>query len=351
MTSDAAVLTAAEVAQTAEWIASVQLPSGQIPWYPGGHADPWNHTEAAMALAVAGRVEEAEAAYDWLRSTQLPDGSWCLYYLADGVEEPRRDPNVCAYVAAGTWWHFLTTGDRPFVDRMWPVVERAVEFVLGLQRPSGEIVWSRDADGVAGRFALLTANASIHHSLRCAVALAAAVGEQRPDWELAAAQVGAAVAHRPSAFLSKDSWAMDWYYPVLGGALTGERAAERIDGSWNEFVMPGVGVRCVVTNPWVTAAETAECVMALDAIGRRDQAAELLSWTGHLRDHDGAYWTGCVHPQCVRYPGGERSTYTSAAVILADHVLSSSAATAGLFRGETLGPALDLGELETSTDR
>ncbi|MGI8753010.1 MAG: hypothetical protein ACR2MN_11985 [Acidimicrobiales bacterium] len=38
-------------------------------------ADPWNHVEAAMALVVAGRVAEAEAAYAWLASTQLADGS------------------------------------------------------------------------------------------------------------------------------------------------------------------------------------------------------------------------------------------------------------------------------------
>ena len=41
-------------------IAALQLPSGMILWFPGGHADPWNHVEAAMALSVGGRVAEAE---------------------------------------------------------------------------------------------------------------------------------------------------------------------------------------------------------------------------------------------------------------------------------------------------
>ena len=59
--------------------------------------------------------------------------------------------------------------------------------------------------------------------------------------------------------------------------------------------------------------------MALDAAGLSDAGRTLLSWTRHLRDGDGAYWTGCVHPQCLRFPGGERSTYTGAAVILANH--------------------------------
>ena len=52
-------LTASEVAATGAWIAGWQLPSGMIPWFPEGHADPWNHVEATMALSLAGRVGEA----------------------------------------------------------------------------------------------------------------------------------------------------------------------------------------------------------------------------------------------------------------------------------------------------
>jgi hypothetical protein len=153
-----------------------------------------------------------------------------------------------------------------------------------------------------------------------------------------------AIVHRPSAFAAKDRWAMDWYYPVLSGALSGSAALERIEGRWSEFVMDGLGVRCVADEPWVTAAETAECVMALDALGLNTEATRLLDWTRHMRGDDGSYWTGCVHPQCVRYPGGERTTYTAAAVILADHALYGSSPAAGLFRGETLPTVVDVAD-------
>ena len=33
--------------------------TGMIPWFDGGHCDPWNHVEAAMALTVAGLRDEA----------------------------------------------------------------------------------------------------------------------------------------------------------------------------------------------------------------------------------------------------------------------------------------------------
>jgi hypothetical protein len=344
-------LTPREIGDTAGWIASLQLPNGMIPWYAGGHADPWNHVEAAMALLVGGRRAEAEAAFSWLASAQLPDGSWCYYHLADGIEEPRRDPNVAAYLATGLWWYRLFTGDDSLLADLWPVVDRAIGFVLSLQQPGGEIAWSLDADGTPGRFALLTGSSSIHHSLRCAVAAGEHLGEERPDWELAAGRLAHAVAHRPGSFARKDRWAMDWYYPVLCGAVAGDAARERLREGWGTFVAGGHGVRCVADSDWFTAAETAECVMALDAAGWRHEAARLLDATRHMREAGGAYWTGCVHPQCVRFPGGERSTYSAAAVLLADHVVHGSSPAAGLFRGETLPAAMDLEEVEGANDR
>ncbi|MDP9074590.1 MAG: terpene cyclase/mutase family protein [Actinomycetota bacterium] len=339
-------LTGAEVGATAAWIESLQRPNGMIPWFPGGHADPWNHIEAAMALALAGRTRAAERALGWLASSQNHDGSWFMYYLADGVEDRRRDTNVSAYVATGAWWHYVVTGDRGVLAAMWPVIDRAIDFVLRLQQPGGEIVWSIEPDGSPGRFALLSGSSSIHHSLRCAVASADVLGHDRPEWELAAGHVAHAVAEREDAFEPKVRWAMDWYYPVLCGAVSGPAAQARLLEGWPVFVMEDLGVRCVSDQPWVTAAETAECVMALDACGLAAEARALLDWTRHLRDDDGAYWTGCVHPQCVRFPGGERSTYTAAAVLLADHVLYGDGPSAGLFRGETLPAVLHLPEVE-----
>ena len=81
------VLSSSDVLATARAIADIQRPNGMIPWFDGGHCDPWNHVEAAMALSVCGLYAEARAAYRWLAKTQLPDGSWFNYYLGDGVKD------------------------------------------------------------------------------------------------------------------------------------------------------------------------------------------------------------------------------------------------------------------------
>ena len=56
-------LTTAQIKATASTIADQQTPDGMILWFPNGHADIWNHTEAAMALSTAGFVDAAENAY------------------------------------------------------------------------------------------------------------------------------------------------------------------------------------------------------------------------------------------------------------------------------------------------
>jgi hypothetical protein len=324
------ILGAADVLATAHSIAAAQEPSGAITW-PDGHVDVWDHIECAMALSACGLTGPARSAYGWLRRTQRDDGSWPRKIAGGAIADPAAESNHAAYVAVGVWHELKVTGDDAFAASMWPTVRRAIEWVLGMQAPGGEIAWERDSRGRAADFALLTGCSSIHQSLRCAVALAEHMGDPQPDWELAADQLAHAVACHPEAFADKSRFSMDWYYPVLGGAVRGNAAAERLASGWGTFVVPGMGVRCVADQPWVTGAESCELVLALDAIGQRPAAAGLFAAVQHLRDGDGAYWTGWQFANREHFPR-ERSAWTAAAVILAADALSDTTGGAGVFR-------------------
>ena len=348
-------LTPRQLASTVDTIAEVQRRDGCIPWFRDGHADPWDHLEAAMALAAGGRHHEAERAYEWMVANQLPEGAWAFYYRDGAVEDPTRDANFAAYMATAVWHHFLLGDDLGFLEALWPTVERAVDFVLDLQTPGGEITWSRDADGRPGAFALLTSSSCVHLSLRCAIATAERLGHERPDWELSlgsvAYAVGRALTDEPDRFEPKDRFSMDWYYPVLGGVLSGDAARARLGERWDTFVVPGRGVRCVADEPWVTAAETCELVIALDLAGRHDDAVRLFDWVQYLRDGDASYWTGHNYVMDVHYPEDERTTWTAAAVVLAAHVLTGDGATSSLFRGEGLPAGVAPSELTVDRSR
>jgi len=326
------LLSATQIQATGAAIAEWQLPSGMIPWFPGGHSDPWNHVEAAMALATAGFTHEAERAYEWLVGLQHPDGAWHQYYVEDGVEQDKLDANVIAYIATGVWHHYLLTRDRGFLEDMYPTVERALDWVFALQQDRGEILWARHTDGTPWSFALLTGSSSMYHSTRAGLAISREVGTERTDWADRIQRLGTVIREQPEgAFAPKNRWAMDWYYPVLSGALIGDAATERLAERFDTFFMDGLGIRCVGDRPWVTTAETCECALAHLAIGDRRTAERLFATTWRMRTDDGRYWTGEVHPEKVHFPGDEQSTYSAAAVLLANDALSGTTAASGLF--------------------
>jgi|tagenome__1003787_1003787.scaffolds.fasta_scaffold20907802_2 hypothetical protein len=344
------IITRDEIAQTIDAIASVQQPDGNIPWVPGGHTDPWNLVEAAMALDVGNRFAEAERAYEWLARMQHEAGCWHAYYVGDDVKEHTLDTNVTCYVANGVWHHYLCTRDAGFLETLFPVVERAIDFALDHQHPTGEIEWDADPARGDGKGALLTGSSSIYSSLRCAIAAAERLGRDRPDWELSLGSLAIAIAHRPERFLDKERWAMDWYYPILGGVLRGDAAHARVAAKWDTFVANGRGVRCVSDQPWITAAETCELVMALDAIGLDERARTLFTWVQFLRHDDGAYWTGMNFDgdrfdEWGEYFTAEQPTWNSGAVVLAANALGGDGPTSGLFRGEALPAGLTAEEL------
>ena len=327
------VLTPEQLVRTVDAIAAVQSPTGALPW-PDGHTDPWDHVECAMALVLGGRLAEARAAYGWLRRTQADDGSWATSWSGLEVLDADVDSNQCAYVAVGLWQWWRVTADRSLVDELWPVVRRAVDFVVGLQQPGGQIAWCRRADGSVDPDALVTGSSSTYQALRCAIALAELVGEPKPQWEVAAGLLQHAVAAHPEAFLDKSRFSMDWYYPVLAGAVRGSAGRARLERDWAAFHVPGVGLRCVADRPWVTGAETAELALALAATGDVDRGRALLAEVQHLREADGSYWTGLVFDEDVRWPV-ERSSWTAAAMVLAADALAGGP-TRELFAGAGL---------------
>ena len=324
-----------DVLATAASIARVQERDGAVPWTPGSHTDTWNHVEAAMGLLVGGQVDAAQRAYDWCLATQRADGSWPMRVTAGVVDDASGETNMSAYLAVGVWHHWLVRRDEGFVRRCWRAVRRGLDFVVGLQLPFGGIAWARDPAGAVNEEALLAGSSSIFQALTAGIALSELMDEPQPEWELAVGRLGHALRHHRDRFLDKSTFSMDWYYPVLGGAVRGDAARELLDSRWDEFVVPGLGIRCVDTNPWVTGAETCELALSLDAVGDHGRATALLRDMQHLRAEDGGYWTGYVFEDAAIWPE-EQTTYTAAAVILAVDALSVTTPGSDIFRGSSL---------------
>ena len=134
------------------------------------------------------------------------------------------------------------------------MVNAALSWVLAQRRSDGLALWAVEEDDRPWDYALLTGTSSIQHALRCGAVLAGFCGEDADEWLQAADHMRDAITTRPHSFEDKSRWAMDWYYPVLSGALTESAAIARLASGWDTFIMDGLGTRCVSDGPWVTAS-------------------------------------------------------------------------------------------------
>lgn len=204
---------------------------------------------------------------------------------------------------------------------MWPCVKHAVDFALSLQAPGGEIHWAKSPDGVVDPMALMTGTSSVFFSTKCALAIAEILGEKNEGWQNALGLIRDSLAKRPHSYnISKSRFSMDWFYPILSGALTGIEAQKRIDKYWKKFVVEGQGVRCVSDQPWVTVAETAEFVLTLSAMGNDKLARIIFGWIQDRRYDDGSYWCGFTFPDMVVWPE-DKLSWTNGVVLMAADAL------------------------------
>jgi GH15 family glucan-1,4-alpha-glucosidase len=314
---------AVDIPALVDMIASAQGPDGVIPWWEGHKADPWDHGESAMGLTVGGAFSQARRAFEWLKASQLPDGSWYAAYTAGLPTDCTRETNHAAYIAAGLYHYYRVTADLDFVRSMWPTVSRAIEFVLRHQTPSGEIYWAVSPQGRIDRMALMTGCSSIFFSLKCALAIARLLNQPVSHWQKAASCLQNCIENKPYRFnTTKARFSMDWFYPMLSGAFSGPGAQKRLDNHWKKFVVQDMGVRCVSDNPWVTIAESCELILTLAAMGHLQKAQIVFRWIQDRTFADGTYWCGFTFPDMVIWPE-EKITWNNAAVLLAADALFS----------------------------
>lgn len=342
----------------AAMIAKLQYASGEIPWHEGGKTDPWDLVESAMGLNIGGFFSEADLAFEWMVKNQNDNGSWFSSYINGAPQDRTMESNMAAYIATGvfqTWLIRHNMQQKPdsrnnqrhpakgeyqadsgnkgdvFLKKMWPSVQRGIDFALSLQTDRGEIYWAKSPEGKVDPMALLTGSSSIYMSLKCALSIAQLLGIKMAGWEVAFEKLGSTIQNNIHIYnISKSRFSMYWFYPVLSGALTGEAAAQRVEKYWKKYVVEGQGVRCVADRPWITMAETSEFVLALAAMGKMKLAKIVFSWIQERTFDDGTFWCGYTFPDMVIWPE-EKISWTNGVVLMAADALYGLTPAADLF--------------------
>ena len=303
-----------------DYILKVQMADGSISWEKDKKLDPWDHIEAAMGLVIGGKEAEARSAFIWLKENQEEDGSWFAEYLKGIPSSKRKESNFTAYVATGLWHNYLITKNKSLLEEMFSTLDLAMKFVISLQTSYGDIQWAKENNQILDD-SLITGCSSIYKSLDCAIPIYSILGKKTEDLVQAKKLLKTCLLENAERFdrswKSKKRYSMDWYYPVMCGVVKGNEAEERIRSRWDEFIVSGMGCKCVQEEPWVTVAESSELVVTLVAIEDTDKAKELFDWLHQWRDpKDNLYWTGYVYTDRKYWPI-EKPTWTAGAVLLA----------------------------------
>ena len=319
------------------FLRSCQQDDGAIRWFDSGKLDPWDHTEAAMALSIIGDLSNAKRAYRWLRKHQAENGSWqANYFSLDN--SAKIETNFVAYPVTGLWHYFLITGDREFLNEYFFMAEKAIAYVLKHQNPEGDIQWATSKNENLPKDALITACSSILRSLECGINIANTLKRPKPQWQTAYHKLADALLNRPWRFdrtwESKARYSMDWFYPILAGIYSQSEAKLRLQKRWHEFVEDSLGCRCVSDEPWITVAESCELVMACAAAGEGAKAETIFKWLAQWQDSDGGYWTGYSFRDKAIWPQ-EKTSWTAAAMLLAADALYGITEASGLFTSRT----------------
>ena len=322
---------ALNIDSVAGFIAGLQQKSGDIPWHTDGKTDPWDLVESIMGLNVGGFFEESRLAFQWLAANQNSDGSWFSSYRNGVPEDRTSESHMACYIAVGLFHTYLIVRDLSLLECYWTSMEKGIEFALSLQTETGEIYWAKSPEGKIDPMSLLAGSSSIYMSLKCALSVAAVLGKVKKDWEQAFERLGASIQENIHVYnVSKSRFSMYWFYPILSGALRGEKAQARIDKYWRKYMIEGQGTRCVSDQPWVTIAETSELVLALNAMGNTHKARMVFSWIQDRVYADKTFWCGYTYPDMVIWPE-EKISWTNAVALMAADSLYHLTPAARLF--------------------
>ena len=320
------------------YIKSIQYKSGAIPSNEDGTHDPWDHIESIMGLNIYKDIEASKSAFNWLTHHQNSDGSWyAKYYKTDAIEK-NKPTHFSPYIAVAALHFFRIFKDINFLQSIWSSIELAVNFSVELQQDNGTIPWSIDNNNQIENDYLLTGCSSILKSIECGIALSKILNqtENIEKWKKAHLLLSNAIQDPDGKFdLIKDRkrFSMDWYYPILSGCLKQQQKLHYINKIFKDFYLDGIGIKCVIEEPWVTVAETSEFILALMCAGYDDEAKRLLFDVLNISDEEGIPFMGWQYEQNIFWPE-EKPSWTAAALMLSADCVFDYSDASDLFKSD-----------------
>ncbi len=291
------------------WIISNQSSSGAIFWDEKGKCDPWDHCECLIALAIYEEWEHFWRGVNWFFTNLNEDG---LIYAEFQNEKPSKlhyESHHAPYIIMPLIQASLIDKEQNYkkilTNEQLLKLENIFEVLDDFKDEDGYFYWAKDSNGYSDN-SLITASMSIFLSL-------VAKDKSFPKFNT---EMWQEKFNRDG--VDRSRFSMDFYYPFLAGIKNNKK--EFLDLLDNYYVK-GLGVKCVAEEPWVTIAESSECIISALIHDNENIAKKIFNDIQQFQNKDGIFPTGYQYDMEIFWPE-ENSTWTNAAVIIAAHALS-----------------------------
>ena len=323
----------------AKSIKTNQLDSGAIPSNADLSHDPWDHIEAIMGLNFLKDKESSDLAFKWLKNNQNKDGSWYAKYSNNDPIELNKPTHFGPYISVAALHYFKIFSDKDKLFELWETIQSAIDFSIDLQNSNGTIPWSVDKNNQIENDFLLTGSSSILKSLECAIAISKILDlDSNEKWTKAYESLAYAVRNPEGLFdktTDRSRFSMDSYYPIISGVLLDYEKEKYIKKIFKDFYVEGIGVKCVVDEPWVTVAETSEFIISLVISNELEEAKKILVEVMNISDSNDIPYMGWQYVENIFWPE-EKPSWTAAALILAADSIFDFSPGANIFKDNQL---------------
>ncbi|MDC0124102.1 hypothetical protein OAI17_02020 [Gammaproteobacteria bacterium] len=293
--------------QAKDWIIYNQAENGRISWDEKGKSDPWDHCECLIALAIFEEWDAFDLGIKWFFDNLNDEGCISPEYKNNAPVHDHYESHHAPYIILPLMQAILMGRD----DLLNPFIKSQIKIIFDqlheFKDSEGYYFWAKDKKGFSDN-SLITASMSIFLSLK-AFDKFSSIEFDKQVWDSKFNRDG----------VDRSRFSMDFYYPFMCGVKTNKLDFQ---SGLKDFYVDGLGIKCVKEEPWVTIAESCECVIAALVVDDYETAQNIFNNILQFKNDNGIFPTGYQYEMDIFWPE-ENSTWTNAAVIIAAHALAT----------------------------
>ena len=301
-----------ELLSAKNWILKNQKDNGEILWDDKGKWDFWDHCECLIALSIYEEWDAFRRGLDFCLSKVDQEGLVKSQYVDGKISQDYFEAHHAPYIFLPLLQKYLIDNDINYLLKYRSEIHQIYKGTLKFKDADGYYHWALDQNGLLDD-TLVTSSCSLELSRRAYNKICKLIQDEDcidHDKIISENKLNSNKFDRGG--IDRSRFSMDSYYPILCRSGTKEDAMETL----NKFYVNGLGIKCVEEEPWVTFAESSECIMALYKIGLKKEARKIFDEVMKHKNSKGYFSTGYQYELGVYWPK-EDSTWTNAAVIMA----------------------------------